>query len=90
LRAYQAGMAIGTRLAERDPGNTEWQRDLFVSRYRLGLTHLDLGQAAAARAYGEAALVLAQERRARFPDQPETAAHLRAAEALMGRVNAAR
>jgi hypothetical protein len=82
-------MAIRTRLAERDPGNTEWQRDLFVSRYFLGLTHLGLGQAAAARAHGEAALALAQERRARFPDQPQTAADLRAAEALMARVKAA-
>jgi hypothetical protein len=82
-------MAICTRLTERDPGNTEWQRDLIVSRYLLGLSHLGLGDAAAARAHGEVALALAQERRARFPDQPQSAADLRAAEELMGRVRAA-
>ncbi|MCA3376308.1 MAG: tetratricopeptide repeat protein, partial [Roseomonas sp.] len=89
LRAYQAGMAIRTNLAERDPGNTEWQRDVFVSRILLGVTHLRLGQAAAARSHVEAALALARDRRARFPDQPQTAADLAAAESLLSRIEAA-
>jgi hypothetical protein len=45
------------------------------------------------RRYREQLQVMAvatQERRARFPDQPETVADLLAAVALMGLVNAAR
>jgi hypothetical protein len=82
-------MAISTNLAERDPGNTQWQRDLFVSRWLLGDIHLRLGQTAEARPYGEAALAQARDRRARFPDQPESAGDLAAAEALLRRIEAA-
>ncbi|MGI9489863.1 MAG: tetratricopeptide repeat-containing protein, partial [Geminicoccaceae bacterium] len=34
--AYRAGLAIIERLAAADPGNAEWQRDLIVSRWKLG------------------------------------------------------
>ena len=30
--AYQASLDIATRLAETDPTNTEWQRDLSISQ----------------------------------------------------------
>jgi len=33
--AYRASLAIRERLAAADPTNTEWQRDLSVSHYRL-------------------------------------------------------
>ncbi|MCA3348788.1 MAG: hypothetical protein INF56_18485 [Roseomonas sp.] len=89
LRAYQAGMAIRMSLTERDPGNTHWQRDVFVSRWRLADIHLLLGERAAARPHAEAALALARDRRARFPDQPQTAAELTAAEDLLSRIEAA-
>jgi tetratricopeptide (TPR) repeat protein len=35
LAAYQAGLAIREGLAKRDPANTEWQRDLFISQSKL-------------------------------------------------------
>ena len=35
--AYQAGLAIREPLARRDPGNTEWQRDLSVSHNKLAM-----------------------------------------------------
>jgi len=82
-------MAIGTRLTERDPGNTEWQRALWVSHWRLGFTHLQLGQPAEARPHGEMALALARARLARFPDQPQTASDLAAAENLFRGIKAA-
>ena len=36
LKSYQASMEIRRKLAERDPGNAEWQRDLSVSHDRIG------------------------------------------------------
>ena len=36
LAAFQAGLAIAAGLAKRDPANTGWQRDLFVSHDRIG------------------------------------------------------
>jgi hypothetical protein len=33
--AYQASLDIATRLAETDPTNTEWQRDLSISHNKL-------------------------------------------------------
>src|SRR5690606_19221040 len=34
-RAYEAGLDIRRRLSERDPGNTEWLRDIAVSNAKL-------------------------------------------------------
>ena len=36
LDAYNASLAIRERLAEADPGNAGWQRDLSVSHDRIG------------------------------------------------------
>jgi tetratricopeptide (TPR) repeat protein len=33
--AYQAGLAIAEGLAKRDPANTGWQRDLFISQSKV-------------------------------------------------------
>ena len=35
-QAFRAGMDIAKRLAEQDPGNAQWQRDLSVSHERIG------------------------------------------------------
>jgi hypothetical protein len=35
-RAFEAALAIATRLAAADPANTEWQRDLSISHIKLG------------------------------------------------------
>jgi hypothetical protein len=46
-RAYQARFAIAERLAAADPDNAQWQRDLYVSCWRMAdLTErTDPGQA---------------------------------------------
>ena len=36
LKSYQASMGIRRKLAERDPGNAQWQRDLVVSHVKIG------------------------------------------------------
>lgn len=46
--AYTNGLEIAERLAEADPGNAGWQRDLWVSMWRLrrfegsGITWTDI------------------------------------------------
>ena len=35
-QAFRAGMDIHKRLAEQDPGNAQWQRDLSVSHNKIG------------------------------------------------------
>ena len=49
--AYRASLTIRERLAARDPDNTEWQRDLFMSHSRLGVLARRAGQTADARAH---------------------------------------
>ncbi|MGE0500703.1 MAG: caspase family protein [Rhizobiaceae bacterium] len=41
LAAYETGLAIARRLAARDPGNAEWQRDLIVSHFKLAQAGAD-------------------------------------------------
>jgi tetratricopeptide (TPR) repeat protein len=36
LKAYRDGLAIADRLAQADPGNAGWQRDLSVSNNKIG------------------------------------------------------
>jgi hypothetical protein len=36
LTSYQASLAIAARLAEADPDNAGWQRDLSVSHNKIG------------------------------------------------------
>ncbi len=38
LKSYQAGLAIGERLARADQGNAQWQRDLIVSCVKISET----------------------------------------------------
>jgi hypothetical protein len=35
LDSYRASLAIRERLAQADPGNAGWQRDLIVSHWRM-------------------------------------------------------
>jgi len=48
----------GQRLADADPGNAEWQRDLSISRIRIGNVALSSGDIAAARSAYEASLTI--------------------------------
>ena len=54
LAAYEAGLAIAERLAAADPGNAGWQRDLSVSRNKLGDVRRAQGDLAGALAAYEA------------------------------------
>ena len=54
LRAFTEALAISRRLADLDPGNADWQRDLAVAHNRVGGVLQTQGQLdAALRAYTE-------------------------------------
>ena len=36
LKSYRDSLAIRDRLAQSDPGNAQWQRDLGISNERIG------------------------------------------------------
>ena len=59
------------RLAAADPGNTEWQRDLSVSRNKLGDVAVAAGDLAAARDHYQAALDIADRLAAADPGNTE-------------------
>jgi hypothetical protein len=59
LDNYRASLAIAERLAQADPGNAEWQRDLIVSYVKLAEIAGRAGEGAAAPAYYQAALAIA-------------------------------
>jgi tetratricopeptide (TPR) repeat protein len=50
LAAYQESLAVSQRLAESDPSNADWQRDLSVSQSKVGDVLLDQGDLAGALA----------------------------------------
>ena len=48
LKSYRDGLAIRDRLAQSDPGNTQWQRDLSVSCNKVGEVQVARGDLAGA------------------------------------------
>jgi hypothetical protein len=60
LAAYQAGLAIAEGLAKRDPANTGWQRDLFVSKAKIGDVLVAQGDGPGALAAYQAGLAIAE------------------------------
>jgi tetratricopeptide (TPR) repeat protein len=57
--AYAESLAIGRRLAEQDPGNAVWQRDLAVACVRLARAEARTGEnQAALKLYEESLLIL--------------------------------
>jgi hypothetical protein len=50
LQSYRAGLTIRETLARRDPGNTEWQRDLIVSCVKIAGADPEAAPAMLARA----------------------------------------
>jgi hypothetical protein len=57
LAAYRKALAITETLAARDPGNTDWQRDISIS-LRMADTLLQMHKQAEARLLAERALKL--------------------------------
>ncbi|WP_027443592.1 hypothetical protein [Erythrobacter cryptus] len=75
---FAAGLAIREALAEREPGNAGWQRDLYVSHGKLGGLALAEGDRARALvSLHEAERVMAALC-ARWPDHPGFARDLAA------------
>jgi tetratricopeptide (TPR) repeat protein len=60
LESFRASLAIRERLVKVDPGNADWQRDLFIAHSRLGDVLRDQGNLAAALASHRAALSVAE------------------------------
>ena len=60
LESFRASLAIRERLVKVDPGNADWQRDLFVAHSRIGNVLRDQGNLAAALANHRAALAVAE------------------------------
>ena len=50
LKSYRDSLAIRERLAQSDPGNADWQRDLSVSYDRAGDVQVAQGDLAGALA----------------------------------------
>ena len=60
LTSYQASLAIRERLAQADPGNAGWQRDLSVSHNKIGDVLQAQGDLAAALTSYQASLAIAE------------------------------
>ena len=69
--AYQASLDIAQRLAAADPANTEWQRDLSVSRNKLGDVARAAGDLATARGHYRASLDIRERLAAADPANTE-------------------
>lgn len=60
LKAYRDSLAIRERLAQADPGNAGWQRDLSVSYAKIGTLFRKTGERAnALKALGEGQTIMA-------------------------------
>ena len=60
LAAYQAGLTIAEGLAQRDPANTQWQRDVYVSKVMTGNVLMSQGDGRGALAAYQAGLAIAE------------------------------
>ena len=83
---YEAGLIIAERLAAHEPGNTRWQRDLFVSYAKLaqlGVSEED--EALAVRRF-EAAEAIMRMLVERHPDHPGFSRDLAQVRAELARV----
>ena len=67
LASYQKFLAITERLAQQDPGNAGWQRDLFYSQYVISAALEKIGDAAGALDHAETALLIAEKLSALAP-----------------------
>jgi hypothetical protein len=48
LKSYRDGLVIAERLAQSDPGNADWRRDLAVSEAKIAATLGKMGNGAEA------------------------------------------
>ncbi len=71
LRAYEASKAIRERLTERDPENTDWQRDLSVSHNYVGAVYEAQGRLAEALREYEASKAIRERLTERDPENTD-------------------
>ena len=65
LTSYQASLAIRERLAQADPNNARWQRDLAVNYGQVALVEMRLGvRKNAVKAFQQGRDIIAQSRAA--------------------------
>ena len=60
LKSYRDGLAIAERLAQSDPGNAGWQRDLSVSYEKAGNVQMAQGDLAGALKSYSGSLAIAE------------------------------
>ena len=90
LRAYTtAQKAAAAELAVGDPGNTEWQRDLSVSHYKIGNVQAAQGDSAAALRSFQASLAIGERLAAGDPRNSEWQRDLSVSHNKIGDVQAA-
>ena len=70
-RSYEASMEIRKKLSERDPENTEWQRDLSVCYFNMSRVCRLLEKWSEARQWAEADLAMAQKLAERDPSNAQ-------------------
>ena len=70
LTSYQASLAIRDRLAQADPGNAGWQRDLSVSHNKIGDVQRAQGDLPAALTSYQASLAIETGWPKRTPEMP--------------------
>jgi hypothetical protein len=92
LAAYLAGLEIRKALAQRDLGNTQWQRDLSISHNKIGDALVEQGDGRKARVAYLAGLEIIEALAGREPqnmqwsmDQAEFFAKLGSLDCLMAR-----
>ncbi|MCW0217401.1 MAG: tetratricopeptide repeat protein, partial [Prosthecobacter sp.] len=66
-RLYGDVLKLREKLAQSDPGNTQWQHDLAASLYKLGNLHQRQGQWAEALPYRERCQSISERLSARDP-----------------------
>ena len=68
LKSFRDSLAIMERLAQADPNNAGWQRDLAISNERLGNIYIERKETDEAKAAFERALAIYNKLTVRFPD----------------------
>jgi predicted negative regulator of RcsB-dependent stress response len=86
LSAYQASLQIRDSLAKCDPANTQWQRDLFVSKVKIGDVLVVQGDSRGALAAYQAGLAITEELAKRDPANTEWQRDLYVSKTMIGNV----
>jgi predicted negative regulator of RcsB-dependent stress response len=86
LRAYQEGLAIAEALAKRDPANTQWKRDVFVSKSKIANVLVAQGDSPGALSAYQAGLEIAAALVQRDPTNTQWQCDLAASKERIGDV----